>query len=367
MRVWQRGLAAFRRRRLLLVWGIVLLLGVGVNWRGWWGQLLGNVGVVRLNQAYAAQDEAAQERVAQERVAQERVALERAIGHLAEAAAFVPGQRLLTLLGTAWQKQGQPDAAAIYWRQLPDPVPYLHLWGDHYWAESAYGAAAGWYQQAVDLAPAEAYNHYLLGLAQQKAGRLAAAQASFLAAQARLPDDGLTDSRLAQSDLLFQLTNVSLLLAEPDWADVLAQLDRAIALDDFGSDLFVPAQTHYLRGEALRALTRYQEAAAAYEQAFTVLPGHYLAYVRLGNLAAGPLRDLAYAETLFQTAISVDGTRVPAYLGLGDVYERSDRAAAAAAVYQQVLQLEPDNARAAGRLRILLPPAQPPAPASDGE
>lgn len=346
------ALGGSRRRQILLVWTIVLLLGVGVNWRNFGGRLLGNVGAVALNQALAMPGGGTEE----------PRAFAQAVTWLAQGVDLAPASptrsRLLTLLGTAWQKQGQPDTAAIYWRQLPDPVPYLHLWGDHYGAESAYGAAAGWYQQAVDLAPAEAYNHYLLGLAQQKAGRLAAAQASFLAAQARLPDD-----RLAQSDLLFQLANVSLLLAEPDWADVLAQLDRAITLDDFGSDLFVPAQTHYLRGEALRALTRYEEAAAAYEQAFTVLPGHYLAYVRLGNLAAGPLRDLAYAETLFQAAIAIDAARVPAYLGLGDVYERTSRPAAAAAVYQTVLQLQPDNARAAGRLRILLPPAL----AGDGE
>ncbi len=356
MSTWQVRLATLSRRQLLLVWGIVLLLGVGVSWRGWWGHLLGNVGAVTLNRAFSIQDG-----TAQEPAAQPRADFEQAVAWLADAAAVMPAsparQRLLTMLAVAWQKQGQPATAAVYWRQLPDPVPYLHQWGDHDWADSAYSAAADWYQQAVDLAPAEAYNHYLLGLAQQKAGRLMAAQASFEAAQARMPDDGLTDSRLAQSDLLFQLTSVSLSLAEPDWADVLAQLDAAIALNDFGNDLFVPAQTHYLRGEALRSLSRYEEAAAAYTQAFAWLPTHYMAYVRLGNLAAGPLNDLAYAESLFQTAIALDGMRVPAYLGLGDVYERTNRPDEAVIVYQTVLQLQPDNARARQRLPALLLPA----------
>ncbi len=351
MRTWQVRLVALSRRQLLLIWGIVLLLGVALNWRGWWGQFLGNVGAVMLNHAFSIKDGGAQRPVAEQ-----QVAFAQSVAWLADAATVMPAssarQRRLTMLAVAWQKQDQPATAAMYWRQLPDPIPYLRLWGSHYWVDSAYGAAVDWYQQAVDLSPTEAYNHYLLGLAQQKLGRLAAAQASFMAAQARLPDE-----RVAESDLLFQLTSVSLSLTEPDWAGVLAQLDAAIALNDFGDDAFTPAQTHYLRGEALRSLSRYEEAAAAYTQAFTVLPAHYMAHVRLGNLASGPLGDLAYAESLFQTAIALDGTRVPAYLGLGDVYERTDRPDEAVTVYQTVLQLQPDNARASQRLQSLLLPA----------
>ena len=339
MSSWQVKRAALSRQPLLLIWGIVLLLGIGVNLDGGWEHLWGNVGAVTLNRAMSTQNDAA---------------FERAVSGLAQGVERMPASphrnRLLTLLATAWQKQGQPVTAAVYWRQLPHPSPHLRLWGDHYWDDFAYDKAVVWYQQAVDLAPAEAYNHYLLGLAQQKLGRLAAAQASFQVAQARMPDD-----RVPQSDLLFQLTSVSLLLAEPDWPAVLAQLDTAVTLNDFGSDVFVPAQTHYLRGEALRSLAHYEEAAAAYARAFTLFPGHYMAYVRLGNLASDPLNDLAYAESLFQTAIAIDPARIPAYLGLGDVYERTDRPDEALAAYQTVLQLQPDNARAAQRLRDLPP------------
>lgn len=339
MRTGMVWLSKWGRERLILFWGVALLLGLGAGWPGWWGHLLGNVGAVSLNQALATKD---------------GVFFERTVTQLAVVVDGMPAssskKHLTTLLATALQRHDQSNIAALYWRQLPAPVPYLHLWGDYYAANFSPAAAISWYQQAVVLSPDEAYNYYLLGRDQERADQLEAARESYLFAQALLPD-----TRIHQSDLLLQLTSVSVRLSpKPDWPEVIAQLDKAITLDDFGDNVFTASQTHYLRGEALRALSYDEAAAAAYAQAIILFPRHYMAYIQLGNwVLSDPMGDLSFAESLFGAAITLDEQRVPAYLGLGTVYEHNGRLNDARAVYEKLLAIQPDNPGASQRLQAL--------------
>jgi len=69
-------------------------------------------------------------------------------------------------------------------------------------------------------------------------------------------------------------------------------------------------------------------------------------YLRRGQTALG--------QSLFTEAVLLAPAHVPALLGLARTYAQSGRFAPAAEQYQQVLQLDPQNAEAAGELRQLL-------------
>jgi lipopolysaccharide biosynthesis regulator YciM len=54
--------------------------------------------------------------------------------------------------------------------------------------------------------------------------------------------------------------------------------------------------------------------------------------------------DYAAATERFQSALTLDGAVVPAYLNLGDIYAREDKMAQAASIWEQVIERAPERA-----------------------
>ncbi len=98
-------------------------------------------------------------------------------------------------------------------------------------------------------------------------------------------------------------------------------------------------------GNALRALKRYQEAAAAYEKAIALKPTLAAAYSNLGR----SLVDLDRAEEAianFDKAIALEPTNAEAFTGKGNALRRLHRLDEALSNYDQAIQINPDFAEA---------------------
>jgi Flp pilus assembly protein TadD len=88
-------------------------------------------------------------------------------------------------------------------------------------------------------------------------------------------------------------------------------------------------------GEWTRAVDHYRAAAAA-------MPGHYPTLFNLGRALQKAGQDEA-AVAEYQNAVNADSAQPEAWLALGMVCERTDRAADARAAYERYLQLAPDS------------------------
>jgi len=186
------------------------------------------------------------------------------------------------------------------------------------------------FQKLRDQCPSDAEVHYLLGLAQGRAGQFADALESFRRAVALQPAVAA-----AQCGLGATLRA----LGRPE--EAIAPLREASRL------MPQMAEAHVELAETLRSLGRLDEAKSSYQEALRHNPRLGLAHFSLGKIhhSQGQLRD---AATHYREAIELNPGAVEAMTNLGKVLIYLGKRREAAATFDKALQLKPDCPDARG-------------------
>jgi predicted TPR repeat methyltransferase len=154
---------------------------------------------------------------------------------------------------------------------------------------------------------------FLAGVQQHEAGRLSDAEQSFLAAHRLVPGRPSVAINLAATRLALGKPGpvpedlAPVLAAEPDNADALALLARALTALDRPADALPvlerllrqrpdDAELQHRRGLLLGRLDRVEDAGAAFDRALALDPTHAAAWTQRGSLRreAGRLADAAH-------------------------------------------------------------------------
>lgn len=242
-------------------------------------------------------------------------------------------------LGYVALRAGDQEAAVRAWRNSPAVVGELIEKGQAAQLTNDQDAALTWFSLATRVAPESADGWFFLGLAQEAQGEWSLAIESYTAAVGR-PDR----ARVGDSDPYFRLARarwqVEGVVAQEA---ILADLQQALEADDFLGG-WARAQTHYVRGLVLKEIGQTREAAAEFDQVINHLPDDYWARVQLGLLAWEVDQDVLAAEAWLQAAAEIAPNNKWAYRYLGQIYAANDRPEQAAAIYEQVLALDPNDA-----------------------
>jgi putative PEP-CTERM system TPR-repeat lipoprotein len=186
------------------------------------------------------------------------------------------------------------------------------------------------------LQPKSSTGYQLAGVAQQALGRTADARKSFEAGIAADP---------ASLDPLIALAQLDVAAGES--AAALARIDARIAAqpDD--------ARLHNLRGELLMAMRRPDDALASYLTASKVQPAWAQPY-RGQAVALIATGKTDRAIEVLKAALGPTGNSADIAVDLGTLYTGQDRPGDAIAVYERVLERDPNNLIAANNLAMIL-------------
>ena len=148
----------------------------------------------------------------------------------------------------------------------------------------------------------------------------------------------------------------AILAADPDHAGARRNLARAyLAIGDWHAVLdatIAPsAEALYLRGTALNALSRHEEARAALAEAVARDPGFAPAWLNLGN-ALMDLDDLPGAEAHCRQAMTLDPTLLEAPVSLGFVLTAQGRVREAISVLERAVTMDPAHVQAHWNLAV---------------
>jgi tetratricopeptide (TPR) repeat protein len=186
------------------------------------------------------------------------------------------------------------------------------------------------------LQPKSATGFYLAGLAQQSLQRTDEARRSFEAALAADPAALEPLVALAQLDV-----------AAGDNTQALARIDGRMAAQPQDPRL------HNLRGELLMAMRSYSDAEASYGAAAKLQPTWPQPYRgQAGALVAAGKTDRAIE--VLKGALGTTGNSSEIAVDLGALYTNVGRTDDAIAVYERVLQRDPNNLVVANNLAMLL-------------
>jgi tetratricopeptide (TPR) repeat protein len=180
-------------------------------------------------------------------------------------------------------------------------------------------------RQVLDYDPDEPSALFLLGSTVLGLGRAAEAAALLGRAVAIRPQHRQQRQALARA-----------LLATDRPAEALA------ALAPLASESAL-AEVQYLRGTALNALGRPQDAASALRDAVAAAPGHAEAHLNLGN-ALADLADVEAAEAHMRQAITLQPDLAEAHASLGFLLTGRGALDAAVAACQRAIDVRPDFA-----------------------
>ena len=186
------------------------------------------------------------------------------------------------------------------------------------------------------LQPKSATGFYLAGLAQQSLQRTDEARKSFEAALAADPAALEPLVTLAQLDV-----------AAGDDAQALARIDARMATQP------KDARLQNLRGELLMSMRRFADAGASYAAAAKLQPVWPQPYRgQAGALIAAGQTDRAIE--VLKGALLATGNSAEIAVDLGTLYTNAGRPDDAIAVYDRVLERDPNNLVAANNLAMLL-------------
>lgn len=316
---------------LLLVVGLGLLLFV-TNLTTIRGAAARNAGFFWLNQAKAGEGDHLDP------------ALVQRSGTFLQKATFLNSNNASAwrALGYLYLEQGAEDKALTAWQHTTFIVDELLANGAQAEADSALEEALAWYLRAVAVDPATVNGWIAAGLIYEQIGDTKSSETTFSAGLEASP---------ANSDLLYQLARLYSSTSEPvDWQGILALVDRAIAKDNFLHQwsLF---QSHYLRGEALHALGRPQEALAEYIITTEGLPDNYWAVLRRAEMTWQVEQNAQAAEFYYRKAIAINPDSKWAYRHFARDLATIGRIEEARELYEQVLSLDPNDQVAANWLK----------------
>jgi tetratricopeptide (TPR) repeat protein len=320
------GIHLTQRRLLYLTFVGLVIVWLGINAGRIMGLLARNAGFLALNHAYAGKELTGEldEATAESSIASLNRAIARNAGNSSTWRA----------LGYLYLARGEEAEALAAWQHTQITAAELLVNGGKAEAAGLYDEALMWYQRAVAVDPGLIAAWEGAGLIYERAGDWASAAAVYEAAGAAAPDN---------SDLLYHLGRArSQSGATVDWAALLSLVDRAISQDEFLQD-WNRRQSHLLRAEALRNLDAPGPALAEYTWVLEHYPDDYWAALGRADLTWEVAQDAELAERLFQDAIAMDAGNKWGYRELAELYLALGRVDEARALYEHVLQIDPND------------------------
>jgi tetratricopeptide (TPR) repeat protein len=295
-----------------------------------------------------------------------------ALGALEQAYRLQPGSLLIQQeLAQAYEATGQPKRADALWRALELTAPVLLGLGEQARVAKRYPEALVWYERAARAAPESAEPAYYMGLAYRDQGQLDQALAAFLRASQIAPDyrdawyalgrayvarqegrqalealrRGLEaqTGRAGRSNLLYWMGHVQQYVLTPrDLEGAAAAYEQALALDDYPVEPGQKVETYHQSGVLFAMQKRWEQAIPEYRRALAENSKHYAAHLSLAQaLWQVGQHEEAIAEA--RVALEIDPDRKNAYRMLGNFYAAERNVAEALAMYERVLEIDPQD------------------------
>ncbi len=280
--------------------------------------------------------------------AEDQAGVETAESRLQLAASLNPShQSTQRLLGYVYLASGQEDAALDAWRKAGSMGSELVRRGGLLEEEGMVADALRWYERATVAQPTLA-DGWL------RAGALLEQQEAWSAAVDTYAASVVAGGAASESsDLHFRLANALMRQPEPiDWPRVLAAAKQAQTLDTFAGE-YNDVQVHYVAALAQLALGQPIKAQTSFARVVAARPDDYWSNVQLGRLALSNDNDPALAARYFHAAIDANPTNKAAYRDLAELLESGGRTSDAAALYERLLVIDPDDNTVRERLNAL--------------
>jgi tetratricopeptide (TPR) repeat protein len=235
------------------------------------------------------------------------------------------------------------------WRQAGMTTANLMAAGEAARQAQDYDVGVGFYKRAMQLEPDAGDPWYYLGVLYENQEQWQMALEAYAQAEAMSYLRQVKRSNPAyRAGLIYHQR-----LGEPDLDQALLSLERALALNDFDSNLDA-AHCHYLAGYVLRQQKAQPDSyIAAFQRAIALNPNHAWAHILLGMGFYERDRDVARAEAEILEALEIDPAHQWAFYYLGHIYSAEKLWNAAASMYQEALNIDPDFEAAASRLRAI--------------
>jgi tetratricopeptide (TPR) repeat protein len=324
------GIDLTRRRFLYPALAGLVIVWLGVNSGRIGGVVARNAGFLSLNRDYAGQaltgdlDDAS--------IAHSIIAFRRTIDRGAGNAST------WRALGYLHLARGEEEEALAAWRQAGIMTGELYAKGAEAEATANYDEALAWYGRVTTVDPQSIDAWLQAGSILELKGDWASAATTYSAGAASMPDN---------SDLLFRMAQVQRVSSSSiDWNIILDLLNRAIDKDNFLYD-WHRAQSHHLRGEALRTLGNPKEALAEFIWVMEHRPDDYWATLGRAELTWQVEGDAEAAEHFFHAAVAIDAGNKWAYRQQAAFYADLGRIDEARTLYELVLRIDPDDQLAA--------------------
>ena len=261
--------------------------------------------------------------------------LARGINQLTQATSLAPRREsALRALGYLHLNTGSEAKALAAWKQTDTVAAELLHKGLTKEEAGHTEEALHWFKRVITIDPTMVEAWLRIGNRHELDGNRELAEATYTAGLEAAPNSG---------DLLYHLGHLRAQSATGDnWLAILSLTDLALTHDQY-EHAWNRAQTHFLRGEALRGLGRHHEALAEYTTVVAEYPIDYWAALRRAEMFWATGGDPAIAEGYFQSAVNLDPESKWAYHYLGRFYDAAGRATEARAQFVRALQIDPTD------------------------
>jgi len=118
------------------------------------------------------------------------------------------------------------------------------------------------------------------------------------------------------------------------------------------------ARQNFARGKLLVDKKQLQDAVKFFENAIELDPSRAVYHLELGRILILNPRRRKEAENLLKHTVAMNPALVDAYLGLGELYEKTEREEEAVSSYEEALRWEPTNDVAQARISAIKSPTR---------
>lgn len=252
-------------------------------------------------------------------------------------------------LGWVLAAQGQDEEAGAEWQAGGFTAQDFITRGEQARKAKQYEEALAWYERAAQIEPDLGDPWYYMGLIYERMEWWERA----LEAYEQAVGAGVSiavgwSSPYLRSGMIYQWR------LDPRQTDAaLAAYETALEIDNFQS-LVEAADCHYQRGViSLWRGSAPDEYITECQRAIELNPDHVSAHILLGAAYYTRYKDVAMAEVVIWKAMELSPQNKWAYYQLGEIYRQANRADEAVAMYEQVLEIDPEFKVARERLETL--------------